>query len=164
MIHGDPPETMHSPAHGQVCANVLEALFGWSPRHSKGLLLSNQPPVLFRNVDPGHALRIECRPDITFIERGRIRAGELKGSHLPVPPDLAVEVYEPGDRWEDVERMVEDCLEAGVREFWVLRLRERDLRVFRGTGGSLTLSGNAQVGSDVLPGFRCKVADFFAGL
>ncbi|MGC1272277.1 MAG: Uma2 family endonuclease [Planctomycetaceae bacterium] len=158
------PETTHGPAHGLVCGNVIESLAAWSPRQSKGLLFSNQPAVVIRWLDAGHNVRFECRPDVAFIVRNRIPPGRLAGDHLPAPPDLAIEVFERGDRWEDVECMIRDCLEVGVREFWVLRLRERDLRVFRPSGGALTLSGDQHLATDVLPGFRCTVGEFFAGL
>jgi Uma2 family endonuclease len=160
-----PAGTTHGPEHAQVCGNVLEALAAWSPRRSKGWILSNQPAVLIRWLDRGHNLRIEWRPDIAFVGSGRLSPGELgRHDHLPVSPDLAVEVLEEGDRWEEAERMVKDCLEVGVREFWVLRLRERDLRVFRTPGAAVTLHPEADLATSVLPGFRCKVGEFFAGL
>lgn len=159
------PETTHGPAHGQICVNVVEALSGWSPRQSKGLLFCNQLAVLIRWVDAAHNVRIEWNPDIAFLSNTRRPHDSMsRYGHLPAPPDLAVEVVERGDRWDDVERMIDDCLEVGVREFWVLRLRERDLRVFRPSGGALTLSGDEQLTTDVLSGFRCTVGEFFAGL
>lgn len=156
---------IHSPVHGQVCANVIEILSAWSPKHSRGLLFANQPNVLIHLLDAGHNVWTGCGPDVAFISNGRFppRIG-WRGDHLPVPPDLAIEVFDGSDRWEEAERMIDDCLEIGVREFWVLRLRERDLRVFRPSGGSLTLSGDAQLHTDVLSGFRCTVGEFFAGL
>lgn len=159
------PGRPHSPVHGQVCANVVEVLTGWSPTHSKGLIFANQPTVLIRMIDIGHNIWTGRDPDIVFIDKDRVPPRRSwRGMHLPVPPDLAIEVFDGLDVWEEVERMIDDCFDVGVREFWVLRLRERELRVFRPSGGSLKLSCDTQLSSDVLPGFRCKVGDFFAGV
>lgn len=155
---------MHSPRHGLVCANVIKLILKGLPDEIRGLLFSNQPPILIRELDQGHHLQIICRPDIAYIAKERlipIRRGE---QHLSVSPDLAVEVFEPGDKWEAVDQMVNDCLGVGVREFWVLRTRERDLRIYGAARGPLTMTTASNVTSAVLPGFRCTVGDFFAGL
>ncbi len=158
-------QKLHSPMHTVVCANVIEVMSAWSPKHSRGLLFANQPTVMIRMLDPGHNVWTGCSPDVAFIANGRIPPGRgWRSDHLPMSPDLAIEIFDGLDRWEETDRMIDDCLEVGVREFWVLRLRERDLRVFRPSGGSLTLSGDMHVQTDVLPGFRCTVGDFFGGL
>ncbi len=127
-------------------------------------MFSNQPPILIRELDKSHHLQIICRPDIAYITKERVSPIRRGEQHLPVPPDLAVEVFEPGDKWEVVDQMVKDCLNVGVREFWVLRTREQDLRIHRAASGPLTMSTESIVTSPVLPGFRCTVGDFFAGL
>jgi Uma2 family endonuclease len=160
LVRGEVVEmTNPAPDHGQICSNVSELLMAWSPRRSKGRVLTNDS-----RVQTGHNPDTVRGPDVFFIANDRLPPGGLTNRSLQVPPDLAVEVFSPSDRWRRVHEKVGDYLAAGVREVWVLHLRRREVHVFRPDEAPVTLADNAELTTDVLPGFRCKVADFFAGL
>lgn len=160
LIRGEVFEmTNLAPDHGQICLNVIELLTEWSPRRSKGRILSNDS-----RVQTGHDPDTVRGPDVLFISNDRLPPEGLTGRSLQVPPDLAVEVFSPSDRWRRVHDKVGDYLAAGVREVWVIHLRRRQVTVFRPDDEPTVLDASAELTTDVLPGFRCEVADFFAGL
>jgi Uma2 family endonuclease len=102
------------------------------------------------------------RPDVSFIERSRLRP-ELLIGHIPIAPDLAVEVVSPGDLFVDVRRKVGEYLRAGVRLVWVINPDEAEVQVFR-VGGtySLVRSGEFLDGESVVPGLSIPLAELFA--
>ncbi len=77
-------------------------------------------------------------------------------------PDLAVEVGSPGDTLKEVREKVEDWLAAGTRAVWVVNPKRRSVSVYRSTADVTRLSESDELdGGDVVPGFRCRVADIF---
>jgi Uma2 family endonuclease len=90
-----------------------------------------------------------------------MRAEYLEG-HIPIPPDLAVEVVSPNDLFYDVQQKVGEYLQAGVRLVWIVNPRTREVHVYRGDGGfQLLKNGDSLDGAEVVPGFRCPLAEIF---
>jgi Uma2 family endonuclease len=105
------------------------------------------------------------RPDVSFIRREQIERFGLPIGHSRFPPDLAVEVFSPHDRSEELSEKVRQYLSAGVRLVWVVDPVLREVFVHRPAGGGVILSSNDDLdGEDVVPGFRCKVGDLFRRL
>lgn len=107
------------------------------------------------------------KPDVSFIQSERLPGGHLPTGHCPIPPDLAVEVISPGDLAYEVEEKVAEYLQAGVPVVWVVNPPTRTVRIHRprsaARGPIAELSGDDTLtGEDVLPGFSCKVSEFFA--
>jgi Uma2 family endonuclease len=101
------------------------------------------------------------RPDVSFIHRSRMRPEYLQG-HIPIAPDLAVEVVSPNDLFFDVRRKAGEYVRAGVRLVWVVNPEEREVQVFRGNGTYLLVqNGDSLDGEEVVPGFRCPLAEVF---
>lgn len=106
------------------------------------------------------------RPDVSFIRSERLPGGALPSGHCPIPPDLTVEVVSPTDLAYEVEEKVAEYLRAGVPLVWVVHPPPRTVihRPKSSPLGSVAdLSDtDAITGEDVLPGFTCNIADFFA--
>ena len=76
------------------------------------------------------------------------------------PPDLAVEVLSPSDRYVDVIAKVRDYLAAGTPLVWAIDPIGRSAAVFRQGGSALLLDENdALDGGEVLPGFSVMLHD-----
>jgi Uma2 family endonuclease len=62
-----------------------------------------------------------------------------------------------------VQRKVWEYLEAGVRLVWVINPSMRTVMAYRGPKGDASLfrEQDELTGEDVLPGFRCRVAELF---
>jgi Uma2 family endonuclease len=106
------------------------------------------------------------KPDVSFIRTDRLPGGRTPTGHCPVPPDLAVEVISPGDLSYEVEEKVTEYLVAGIPLVWVVHPPTRTVRVHRPRssprGPISELAGDDTIdGEDVLPGFSCKVSEFF---
>jgi Uma2 family endonuclease len=83
----------------------------------------------------------------------------LPEGFFPGPPDLAVEVLSPNDRAVEVEDKIQQWLDAGTREVWVINLRRRTLTVHRSDKPPRVLRADDFLdGGDLLPNFRAKVA------
>lgn len=102
------------------------------------------------------------KPDVSFINRGRLPDERPPTGHCRIAPDLAVEVISPNDLFAEVGEKVQEYLEAGVRLVWVVNPSTRFVHVHRPDGRASDLSGDDQVsGEDVVDGFSCRVADLF---
>jgi Uma2 family endonuclease len=103
------------------------------------------------------------RADVSFIRAERVTPEIWDAGYCPIPPDLAVEVVSPNDlASKDVEEKVDDYVRAGVKLVWVVYPVTRTVYVIRGDGTGYRLRSEDELtGEDVIPGFRCRVADLF---
>ncbi len=102
------------------------------------------------------------RPDAAFIRPGRLPGDAIPSGYITVPPDVAVEVISPTDVYYEVEAKVEEYLDAGVPLVWLINPDNRSVRVFRAGQPVVQLRATDELtGEDVLPGFRCPVAELF---
>ena len=81
---------------------------------------------------------------------------------VPFAPDLAVEVVSPSDRPAEVAEKVETWLATGARMVWVAEPRNRTVTIHVAGLENRTLTAEETLeGGEILPGFTCKVSDFF---
>jgi Uma2 family endonuclease len=101
-------------------------------------------------------------PDYAFIRKDHLPTRDPEGAYWPGPPDLAVEVSSPGDTLADLDDKVKGWLDAGAMMVWVVNPRWRSVTVYRSATDIKTLTENAELsGEDVVPNFRCQVAEIF---
>jgi Uma2 family endonuclease len=114
---------------------------------------------------PSHPGRVR-RPDVSFIRAERLPSPEQRAEgFVLVRPDLAVEVISPNDRVYDLEEKLDDYRDAGIPLVWLVYPPSRRVRVLRPGGPPIEFGPDDELtGEDILPGFRCRVADFFTGL
>jgi Uma2 family endonuclease len=144
--------------HGAVIINVAAPLAVHVKAQRLGVVLGAETGfVLKRNPD------IVRGADVAFVAASRIPASGLPAKYWEGAPDLAVEVVSPGDTVEEVEEKVDDYLHAGTRLVWVINPKRRTVTVHRpGANPSILRDQDALEGADVVPAFRCSVADLFA--
>ena len=100
--------------------------------------------------------------DGSFIRRGRLPGDEPPDGHCRVPPDLVIEAVSPNDTAREVDEKVEEWLAAGVRLVWVLYPDTKHIYVHYADGKATKLRAEDELtGDNVLPGFKCRVADAF---
>ncbi|MFM9963506.1 MAG: Uma2 family endonuclease [Planctomycetaceae bacterium] len=100
------------------------------------------------------------KSDASYIRPGRLAV--IPEGFLEIPPDLAVEVVSPTDRYREVEQKAEEYLEAGVVVVWVFNPSNRSVRIFRSDTMPVQLGPNDELtAEDIMPGFRCRVSDLF---
>ena len=108
--------------------------------------------------DPDHVRA----PDAAFIRRERSEEARGTPGFFPGPPDVAVEVMSPNDRYTEVDEKVADWLDAGTLAVVVVNPRGRTVKVHRSATDVTVLSeaDTLDVG-DVVPGWRMAVKEIF---
>jgi Uma2 family endonuclease len=143
--------------HGFVTHNVGRILGNFTFERGKGYVAGNDSGVILAR-DPDTVRG----PDVALYEDAD-RFVDLHPKYGEVPPRLAVEVLSPNDRAAQVMRKINEYLTSGVGMVWVLDPESRNLTVYRPDRPQVQLIDSQEVsGDEILPGFRCRVADFFA--
>ena len=98
------------------------------------------------------------QPDVLVVcDKAKITEKNVQGA-----PDLVVEVVSPSDRVREVEDKTRAWVEAGARAVWVAWPNTRTVAVHGPGAKPVTLTEDDVLdGGDVLPGFRCPVAEVF---
>jgi len=146
------------PEHGVVCANVAGVLWDYGRRSGYGYTLSNDSAVLTeRGPDTVRGA------DICFYSNTRWPRAEVGKTLPPVPPDLAVEVYSPGNRPGEIQKKISEYLGVGALPVWVVYPETRSVVIHRADDRPPIVLNEEAVVENLaeLPGFRCQVSDFF---
>jgi Uma2 family endonuclease len=155
--------TPASSAHGAVIVRLLVALAQQVHAHGLGVLFTEGTGFVLER-DPDTLL---C-PDVAFVSRERLPAGGLEPRLLELAPDLAVEVLSPSERPAAVRAKVADYLRLGVRAVWVVDPARRIVRIHSRVGrrasAALLAEDDLLDGGEVVPGFRCRIAELFTDL
>lgn len=148
--------------HQLACGNVFVQLQRWS--HQSGLGIANQAPGLVFAEDD------DVAPDLVWISKARLVTALGPEGHLHAAPELVVEVLSPGPHNERRDRDAKLKLYSrrGVREYWIVDWRRRQIEVYRRDNATLHLAGTLletdTLESPLLPGFACRVSELFVGL
>jgi len=120
--------------HGRLVARISRALSDVVDAGNLGVVLAGDVGfVLRRRPDSVRA------PDVAFVRAERVASG-LPSEFMEGPPDLAVEVMSPSDRWPDVERKAQEFITAGTAAVWVIDAEQRLARIYDGDGVRLLSS------------------------
>lgn len=161
LVRGEIVEQeMPDSRHGSVCAAVAAFLLLWARRSRIGFVFSNDSHVLTER-DPDTVRG----PDCAFIRADRLPDNQLPERTLLVPVDLAVEVLSPSNRWTNMLDKVLEYLRSGVREVWVVDPEKRTQDIHQADQSPIHLTESDTVTRpDLLPGFSCPMAEFFADI
>jgi len=142
--------------HGLICANVVRILGNYVVQRKKGYVCSNDTGVVVeREPDTVRG------PDVLLFEDAE-RIDQVDEKYGEKPPVLAAEVLSPNDTMGKVRRRVREQLRFGARVVWVLDPEARNVILYRaGKEDQLAEEAEELTCEDVLPGFRCRVAEFF---
>jgi len=142
--------------HGFVCLNVGRILGNYTFQQRKGYACSNDTGLILER-DPDTVRG----PDVVLYDQAR-RYDDLNPRYSDRPPTLAVEVLSPNDKWGKVTRRLTQFLSRGFAVIWLVDPEGRSVTVYRPNQLPQVFEGNdVLVGEPELPGFRCRVTDFF---
>jgi len=100
--------------------------------------------------------------DWAFVARENLPGQKPMQAFWPGPPDMAVEVLSPSDRAGAVREKNEAWLAAGVKLLWVVDPEHETVTIYRSPADVIVKTGEDTLdGGDILPGFRCRVAEIF---
>lgn len=145
--------------HGKIAANLVWHIILFDPKRQLGLVLQDAG---FK-VAPGFA----PAPDVAFIMAANIPPATIKA--VPVAPDLAVEVWSPGDldtaaHRTEARTKIRHYQVAGVALVWAINPSERKVEIYHPnqTGPVQVLGIKDELsGEQVIPGFRMPVKSLF---
>ncbi|MBI3797694.1 MAG: Uma2 family endonuclease [Deltaproteobacteria bacterium] len=143
--------------HGVLTVRLGRLLDEYVEAHDLGIVCGAETGfVLRRTPDTVRA------PDAAFIAKDRIPASGVPKTYWPFPPDVAVEVVSPSDRFDDVQTKVAEYLTAGTRLVWVVNPTTRTIFVYHSARDVQALGEEDELnGEEIIPGFRCSVRRVF---
>lgn len=142
--------------HGIVSGNIARILGNYSFAVGRGYVLTNDTGVVLEET-PGTVVG----PDVAYCVDAN-NYDDVEPKWVETPPVLAVEVLSPTDRTGDVNAKIADYQRAGVRVVWLADPEGKTVTVYRDKQNLVVLKqADDLVGGEDLPGFSCKVADFF---
>jgi Uma2 family endonuclease len=142
--------------HGQVSVRAAMIMGRFVDEHQLGVVVAAETGfILARDPDVVRA------PDAAYISTARVAEADEKG-FFKGPPDLAVEILSPNDKVFDVDEKIADYLNAGCRAVWIINPKLKTVTLHISGRPPVVLSEqNSLDGGEVLPGFACRVGEFF---
>jgi Uma2 family endonuclease len=103
------------------------------------------------------------KADVSVVALGRLQQlPDQNPDFMPIVPDLAVEVIAPNDIVVQLDERVKEYLDAGFPLVWVADPKARTVTVYPNGGRPVIHTADDELTAEaVLPGFRCKVGEFF---
>jgi Uma2 family endonuclease len=143
--------------HGFVCSNVVGILRDYTVKRKKGYVCSNDTGLIVeRDPDTVRGPDVMLFDDVQSYAELELKWGET-------PPLASFEVLSPSDTMGQVMLRVSQQLRIGVKLVCVIDPEARNVTVHRPGNEPYVLEESQElVVEEVLPGFRCRVADFFA--
>jgi len=142
--------------HGVVCGNVGRILGNHMFQRGRGYVCTNDAGVVLE-TDPDTVRGI----DVTLYDES-ICFEDLTPRYTTDLPRLAVEVLSPEDRPGRTLRRVSQFLQKGIPLVWVVDPEDLDVTVYRPGREPYVLGEHDEItGEEVIPDFRCRVADVF---
>jgi len=149
-----PPPTKY---HGFVCSNTVGIFRDFAARRKKGYPCCNDSGIIVES-DPDTVRG----PDVSFYEDDQ-NADTMDREYTAQPPKVVVDVLYPGTSPNKVAKRVGQFLALGVGLVWIIDPEVRTIAVYQAGKLPKVLDETEELtGGDILPDFRCRVAEFFA--
>jgi Uma2 family endonuclease len=151
--------TKRNPNHSLAVSNVTAMLVTWTKTQPKPRSRVYSGEAYFRiRKDPETNVGI----DVALSTPEQAAAVKKKSSFVDGAPILAVEVLSPNDKHQDVTNAIEEYLDCGVKQVWIIDPYMETVAVHRsGHEPEHYTKSQTLPGGDDLPGFTCSVADIF---
>ena len=146
------PMSMPTMIHGEISSNIIILLGNYVRQHQLGRIYTAE--TTFQIGESGR------KPDVAFVSQERLPENRHQAS--PIPPDLAIEVVSPSDKFYDVQEKALEYLDAGTKMVWVIEPIAKTVIVYRSRSDIKILTQNDTLtGEEVVEGFQCAVAEIF---
>ncbi len=155
IVNGIPEERpMAGARHGNIIARLITRISNYVEPRNLGEVYSPDTTFII-----GRHQRL---PDIGFVAAARIpEEGQPQGM-WDIAPDLAVEVISPNDVYAKVAQKVDDYLEAGVQQVWLVLPEQKSITIYRSPFDITVFQDDMElVSEDLFPGFRCHLSEIF---
>ncbi len=151
--------TKRNPLHCAATSALATLLSNW---------LRGQPMPRGRVYSGEAYFRIRKEPetnvgiDVALSTADQAAAVTKKSKFIDGPPVLAVEVLSSNDKHEDTVDAINEYLDCGVKQVWIVDPLTETVTVYRpGCESAHFTRSQTLPGGDDLPGFSCPVAEIF---
>lgn len=142
--------------HGELAAEILRLIGNYVREHKLGRVYAAETGFKLSETTI-------IAPDAAYVSQERVKPRTEK--FASVIPDLAVEVYSPGDTQRELHEKIALYFNAGTRQVWVIFPKSRAVYVYHSETAVTILKDESIIeGGAVLPGFQIKVNDLFSVL
>lgn len=151
--------TKRNPNHSAAVSAVTAALVSWLKQRPKprGKVYSGEAYFRIR-TEPETNVGI----DVALATAEQAAAVKKKTKFVDGAPVLAVEVLSPNDKHEDIVTAIDEYLDCGVKQVWIVDPYTETVVVHRaGREPEQYTRSQELAGGDDLPGFACPVAEIF---
>lgn len=147
--------------HGLIAGNVFGFLWNYARENQLGYVTAAETGyILARRPDGRDSVR---GLDVGFIRNERLPDGMPQG-HIPLAPDLAVEVVSEGNTAPNLHSKVLELQAAGTPLIWLIYPETRTVVVQTGNTAHTLTAEDVLDGGDVLPGFSLPIRQLFGGI
>ncbi|MEX2175844.1 MAG: Uma2 family endonuclease [Pirellulaceae bacterium] len=142
-----------------VATQLARLLGNYVEQHRLGWVFTSEAGYRL-DINRPNTLR---KPDVSFVQFGRLPNEEPADAYDNLAPDWAIEVVSPSDTVLELEEKIDEYLSAGVRLVWVINPERKVVKVHvQNRPTEEYRSGDELTGGDVMPGFRCSTSSLFA--
>jgi Uma2 family endonuclease len=153
LVDGEPKEVPAGHKHDAIGFNVGFLLKPHA--RGRGILAGSQAGFRMQNGN----IR---SPDVSFTLKSRLVDGQPSDGFENLAPDLCIEIISPSEEREEMMRKVREYFGAGAQFVWHLFPEPKTARVYTSPEAFTDYGSEDEIeGGDLLPGFRCRVADLF---
>jgi Uma2 family endonuclease len=146
--------------HGVASVNLVVMLAVHVREHRLGRVFADA--VGYELMRLPRTVRV---PDASFVRSDQLPAQGIGPGLMKLAPDLAIEVLSPSETASELEEKLDDYLVAGTPLIWVVDPVRRTVMIVSADAPVRWLrEGDTLDGGNVVPGFRCAVADIFEGI
>lgn len=154
LVDGEAQEVSTGLDHGEI-ALLLH-----------GLLVAAGVGKYMRMFDSGTGFRMSSgnvrSPDLSLIRRDRLPEGRAAVGFGDGAPDLCVEIISPSEDQRDIIRKLNEYFDSGAQLVWHIYPATRNVVVYSLAADIRYLGTDDELdGGELLPDFRCKVANLF---
>jgi Uma2 family endonuclease len=151
-ITASPPTYMR---HAVIAAKILSRLMGHLEANPVGIAV---PRTAGFRLPDGN---VRC-PDVGFVRNEKLPGGEVPWGLGEFAPDLAVEILSTNESLRYLFNKIGEYLQCGVPLVWLVDPDATTVTTFRSLTDVCTLRRTDTItGDPVLPGFSCRVDQFF---
>ena len=151
--------TKRNRVHSRVLIRVGHLLENWLEKQPepRGQVVGGEAGFILRH-NPDSSAGI----DVAFVAHDTIAVQSDETTLFDGPPVIAVEIQSPNNTVKEITEKVREYLDCGVKQVWVIDPYFRTVTVHRPNTAVRSLDEKGTLSGDPeLPGFSCRVADFF---
>jgi Uma2 family endonuclease len=153
LINGElVPVSGNTPQHNIIRDLLIAILHPIMRRSQLGMVIAEQE---FDFKGNAHA------PDVSFFGPAKQASLNLRKRVQRFVPDLAIEIVSESDTFAAVGAKKDRYRKCGVQEVWIVWPDTQEVLVYSDRGDHI-LSGEAELSTELIPGFRISVRELFA--